>query len=129
MNFFSKWRREWIVFLFKGMPDFSFNKKIIFEFKQVLNMQNPNLLEGRGKIIFSDLVRVQFWKNDQHESCRSRSELSGHIKIEKKRSSYEEIGSKLIKVVRTAVKFKIHRGTEIFFFRILPQKTYIISSY
>ena len=50
-------------------------------------------------------------------------------KIRKKQTSYEETESKLLNIVRIAVKFKIYRGTKIFFFRILPQRTCIIPSY
>ena len=41
----------------------------------------PNFLVGSEKTVISDLFRVRFWKNIQHESCRSRSELYAHIKF------------------------------------------------
>ena len=52
----------------------------------------PNFLVGSEKTAIFDLFRVRFWKNIQHGSCRSRSDLSDHIKFIKIRRRMKKLG-------------------------------------
>ena len=63
-----------------------------FPFVTCFKCQNSDSCTSSRFNNVSDWLRVLFCKNVQHESCRSRSELSDHIKFEKNRLRMKKLG-------------------------------------
>ena len=71
----------------------------------------------------SGLFRVRFWKNVQHGSCRSRSELSDHIKFIKIGHCMKNLGQ-ITKNYHLAVKFTCTAKLKKFHFAFSLRNSY-----